>query len=71
MGTTGTQTAGNTGSAQSDLMGTHAYGPTRARTGVDIVGGTYRDEVVRRKGRWVMRSRTLDITSSVDLRAGL
>lgn len=65
MGTIVTQAAGNTGSAQSYLIATHAYGPTSSLTGVNVVGGTYRDEVVRHKGRWLIRSRTLNITSSV------
>lgn len=71
MGTIETHAAGNTGSAQSYLIATHAYGPSSGRTGVNIVGGTYRDDVVRRQGRWLIRSRTLTITSSVNLPAGL
>lgn len=71
MGTIDIQAAGNTGSAQSYLIATHAYGPNSGRTGVNVVGGTYRDEVVRQKGRWLIRSRTLTITSSVNVPTGL
>jgi hypothetical protein len=35
------------------------------------VTGTYSDEVVRERGRWLIRKRTLDITSTVDIPSGL
>lgn len=56
---------------QSYLIATHAFGPTSASSGVSVVGGTYRDDVVRRKGRWLIETRTLNITSSVVVPEGL
>ncbi len=67
MGTIRSSAHGNTGTAQSYLIATHSYGPTSARTGVNVVGGTYRDEVVRVRGRWLIQQRTLNITSSVNV----
>lgn len=69
MGSISTQARGNRGSAVSYLIALHVYGPTSDRSGVNMVGGTYTDEVVRRRGVWQIGKRTLDITSSVDLPA--
>ena len=71
MGSISSAADGNSGSAVSYLIAIHAYGPTSAKSGVNMVGGTYTDEVVRRRGSWLIRKRTLDITSSVDVPANL
>lgn len=62
---------GNTADVQSYLIATHSYGPMSLLTGVSKVGGTYNDVDVRVRGRWLIQERTLTITSSVHIPAGL
>ena len=71
MGSITSTVHGNTGTVQSYLIATHAYAATASLTGVRVVGGTYSDDVVREKGRWLIETRTLNITSSVEVPAGL
>ena len=71
LGTITSSVAGKRGTSQAYLIATHAYGPTSARSGVSVVGGTYRDEVVLVGGRWLTQKRTLNITSSVNVPADL
>jgi hypothetical protein len=61
----------NTATSQNYLIATQVYGPTAARTGIDRIGGTYTDEDVRVQGRWLIQTRTLEITSSVHIPTGL
>lgn len=69
MGSISSTIHGRSGEMVSYLIATHSYGPTSALTGVQVVGGTYTDEVVKEKGRWVIKKRTLNITSSVNIPA--
>jgi hypothetical protein len=69
MGSISSSIHGRTAEMVSYLIATHAYGPSSALTGVQVVGGTYTDEVVKERGRWVIRNRTLNITSSVNVPA--
>jgi hypothetical protein len=71
MGSITSTVNGNEGTAQAYLIATHAYGPISGRTGVNKTGGTYRDEVVRKRGRWLIQKRTLNITSGVNIPEGL
>ena len=71
MGSITSSVRGNRGTVQSYLIATHAYAATAAMTGVRIVGGTYNDDVIRKRGRWLIAQRTLNITSNVELPAGL
>ena len=71
MGSISSEVHGNSASVQSYLIATHAYGPNASRTGVSVVGGTYFDTDVRINGRWYIETRVLDITSSVQVPAGL
>jgi hypothetical protein len=79
MGSIRSEVNGNTATANSYLIATHRYGPNSPispitglqRTGVNVVGGNYTDEDVRVKGAWKIRRRTLVITSSVQIPAGL
>ncbi len=65
MGSISSKIHGNNASMISYLIATHAFGPTSTQTGVNVVGGTYTDAVVRKNGRWLILNRTLNITSSV------
>jgi len=67
MGSISSTVDGRHGTIVSYLIATHAYGPASTRTGVSVVGGTYSDEVIRRLGTWLIRQRTLNITSSVNV----
>ena len=49
----------------SYLIATHAY--ANLSLGVRVVGGTYTDKVQREGGRWVIRQRTLNITSNIEI----
>jgi hypothetical protein len=69
MGTIASEITGNAASVVSYLIATHSYGPTSTETGVNVVGGTYTDEVVKQRGAWLIRQRTLNITSSVNIPA--
>ena len=71
MGSITSTVHGTRGTAQAYLSATHVYGPSSARTGIFLVTGTYRDEVVRENGRWLIKRRVLDITSTVDIPSGL
>ena len=46
---------------ESYLIAIHAYHPSNAggRTGMSVTYGTYQNEVVRERGRWVIRKRDL------------
>lgn len=52
---------GDTAFLESYLIAIHAYHPQDAagRTGMSVNYGTYRNEVVRERGRWVIRKREL------------
>lgn len=52
---------GDTAFLESYLIAIHAYHPQDAggRTGMSVNYGTYRNEVVRERGRWVIRERQL------------
>ena len=52
---------GDTAFLESYLIAIHAYHPQDAggRTGMSVNYGTYRNEVVRERGRWVIRTRDL------------
>ena len=65
MGSISSELRGNRAQMVSYLIATHSFGPTSTETGVSVVGGTYTDQVVRKRGRWVIDQRTLNITSSV------
>jgi hypothetical protein len=71
MGSITSTVRGNRGTAQAYLSATHVYGPSSGLTGIYLVTGTYSDEVVRERGRWLISKKTLDITSSVDVPSGL
>ena len=55
---------GTSADVESYLIATHSLGGT---AGVDRVGGTYFDHDIKVRGRWLIESRTLDITSSVHI----
>jgi SnoaL-like domain len=61
MGSISSQIHGQNASMISYLIATHAF----TAGGVSVVGGTYRDVVVRKNGKWLIAQRTLNITSSV------
>jgi SnoaL-like domain len=65
MGSISSEVQAQSASMTSYLIATHAFGPTSSQTGVNVVGGTYRDDVVRKNGRWLIAQRTLNITSAV------
>jgi hypothetical protein len=67
MGSISSDIRGNSAHVVSYLIATHAYGPAgdQPEGSTAVVGGTYTDQVVREKGRWVIKQRTLNITSSV------
>ncbi|MDH3644275.1 MAG: nuclear transport factor 2 family protein [Gammaproteobacteria bacterium] len=68
MGSILSSSRGNRGTGQAYLIATHAYAD--AALGVQVVGGTYNDDVVRRRGRWLIKTRTLNITSNVNTPGG-
>jgi hypothetical protein len=67
MGSISSEIHGHSADMVSYLIATHSHGAAdpAPNTGVSIVGGTYTDEVVFEKGRWVILQRTLLITSQV------
>lgn len=67
MGSISSEIRGNSAQVVSYLIATHTYGPAGAQPegSTAVVGGTYTDAVVREKGRWVIKRRVLNITSSV------
>ena len=67
MGSIHSEISGDKGKVQSYLIATHVFGPASKRTGVSVVYGTYTDEVVKVKGRWMISKRTLDTISSVPI----
>lgn len=58
---------GDTAFLESYLIATHTYHPKEAggRTGVGVTYGTYQNEVVRERGRWMLQKRDLILTSGV------
>ena len=66
MGSISSEIRGNSAQVVSYLIATHTYGPEGAQPegSTAVVGGTYTDEVVREQGRWVIKRRTLNITST-------
>ena len=64
MGSISSEVHGNRAHMVSYLIATHRVGDYPGSS-VDVVGGTYTDEVVRENGRWVILQRTLLLTSSV------
>lgn len=71
MGSISSSSQGNTGNAKAYLIATHSYGPNSSLTGVQVVGGTYTDDVIREKGTWLIETRTLNITSNIHTPADL
>jgi hypothetical protein len=65
MGSIYSEVHGSAAKMQSYLIATHAYGPTSVNTGTNVIGGTYTDDVVRRRGEWLIAKRRLNITSNV------
>lgn len=62
MGSISSEIRGNNASMTSYLIATHAFSN---QSGVNVVGGTYKDDVIRKNGQWLILHRTLNITSSV------
>jgi len=60
MGSISSEVHADTANMVSYLIATHHY----AAGGVNVVGGTYTDDVVLENGKWVLLHRTLLITSS-------
>ena len=65
MGSISSEVHGKTGHMVSYLIATHGLDSGFPPARVDIVGGTYTDEVVWEEGRWVILKRTLLLTSNV------
>lgn len=65
MGSVYSEVHGGRAKMRSYLIATHAFGESSGSTGVNVVGGTYTDNVVRRRGEWLIAKRHLNITSSV------
>lgn len=65
MGSISSRIRGDRARMVSYLIATHAY--VDLAMGVRVVGGTYTDRVVRERGRWVIRQRTLNITSNIEI----
>jgi hypothetical protein len=67
MGSISSEIHGNTANVVSYLIATHVFGPTgdQPEGSTSVVGGTYTDKSVKIKGKWVIKDRTLNITSSV------
>ncbi len=54
---------GNTAIMTSYLHATHK----RSNTSIDVANGTYEDDVVRQRGRWRIRRRTLKLITFLNL----
>ena len=67
MGSISSSIRGKRGHVVSYLIATHVFGANAAQPegSTAVVGGTYTDRVVLERGRWVIKQRTLNITSSV------
>ncbi|MCP5182794.1 MAG: nuclear transport factor 2 family protein [Pseudomonadales bacterium] len=67
MGSISSEIRGRHAQVVSYLIATHTYGPAGAAPegSTAVVGGTYTDEAVREHGHWVIKQRTLNITSSI------
>ncbi len=69
--TTAVVVKGKTAVTQSYLHSTHVYGPTAPSTGIQYIIGTYTNQDVKVRGKWLIKTRTLEILSSVHVPAGL
>jgi hypothetical protein len=56
---------------QNYLIATQIHSPQSPTTGITRVTGTYADDDIRVRGEWLIQTRTLVITSSVHIPAGL
>ncbi len=67
MGSISSEVLGDTADVVSYRIATHTYGPAGAQLdgSTAVVGGTYTHEAVRENGRWLIKQRTLNITSNV------
>ena len=67
MGSISSDIHGRTADIVSYLIATHAFGPNgdQPEGSTAVIGGTYTDEAVRERGTWLLKKRTLNITSSV------
>ena len=67
MGSISSKVRGKRARMVSYLIANHVFGPTSdgPEGSVRVVGGTYTDKVVRERGRWRIKHRTLNITSDV------
>jgi len=71
MGSISSELRGQQASVVSYLIATHVFGAngTEPAGSVSVVGGTYTDRVVRKRGNWLIDQRTLNITSSAITRS--
>ena len=67
MGSVTVSLNGSSGGVQSYLIATHTYDDAASATGALVIGGTYVDDVTRERDRWLIRARSLDITSSLHI----
>lgn len=67
MGSISSKIRGRHARMVSYLIAYHVFGPASDGTegSVRVVGGTYTDKVVRERGRWRIKHRTLNITSDL------
>ncbi len=67
MGSISSEIRGKTAHVVSYLIATHVFGlnGSQPEGSTSVVGGTYTDESVKENGKWVIKERTLNITSSV------
>jgi hypothetical protein len=67
MGSISSEIQGDTAHVISYLIATHVFGADgdQPEGSTSVVGGTYTDESVKQNGHWVIKDRTLNITSSV------
>lgn len=65
IGSIASEVQGNEARIQCYLIATHVYGPSSKRTGVNVVYGTYTDQAVKVRGRWMLARRTLDSFASL------
>ncbi|MDH3509789.1 MAG: nuclear transport factor 2 family protein [Gammaproteobacteria bacterium] len=69
MGSITSSVDGNSGKVLSYLTSTHVYSDSAPLTGALLVGGTYHDDVIREQGQWFIKTRRLNITSSLQIPA--
>ena len=69
MGSISSSLDGNSGKMLSYLTSTHVYSDSAPLTGALLVGGTYYDDVIREQNKWFIKTRRLNITSSLQIPA--